>query len=105
VSSLQHRHIGPAALYAKRNTQPEPCPGCHSFLRRAQGEKGVSSACRASKAKLWELRAAVSLARLRCGQGRSAEARDLLAPVYGWFTEGFDTPELKDAKAQLDERA
>jgi predicted ATPase len=53
-------------------------------------------------AKLWELRAAVSLARLRRDQGRHAEARDLLAPVYGWFTEGFDTPDLKEAKALLD---
>jgi predicted ATPase len=55
------------------------------------------------EAKMWELRAAVSLARLRQDQGRRAEARDLLAPVYGWFTEGFDTPDLKDAKALLDE--
>jgi predicted ATPase len=53
------------------------------------------------EAKLWELRAAVSLARLRRDQGRRAEARDLLAPVYGWFTEGFDTPDLKEAKALL----
>jgi class 3 adenylate cyclase/predicted ATPase len=57
------------------------------------------------KAKLWELRAAVSLARLRRDQGRRGEARDLLAPVYGWFTEGFGTPDLKDAKALLDELA
>jgi predicted ATPase len=55
------------------------------------------------EAKLWELRAAVSLARLRRDQGRRAEARDLLAPVYGWFTEGFGTPDLKEAKALLDE--
>ena len=55
------------------------------------------------EAKLWELRAAMSLARLRRDQGRPVEARDLLAPVYGWFTEGFDTPDLKDAKALLDE--
>jgi predicted ATPase len=54
-------------------------------------------------ARLWELRAARSLARLRRDQGRSAEARDLLAPVYGWFTEGFGTPDLKAAKALLDE--
>ncbi len=54
-------------------------------------------------AKLWELRAAASLARLRRDQGRHAEACSLLAPVYGWFTEGFDTPDLKDAKALLDE--
>jgi predicted ATPase len=53
-------------------------------------------------AKLWELRAAASLARLRRDQGRHTEARDLLAPVYGWFTEGFDTPDLKEAKALLD---
>src|SRR5262249_38415840 len=54
-------------------------------------------------AKLFELRASTSLARLWCDQGRDAEARDLLAPVYGWFTEGFDTPDLKDAKALLEE--
>jgi len=53
-------------------------------------------------AKLWELRAAASLAQLWRDQGR-AEACDLLAPVYGWFTEGFDTRDLKDAKALLDE--
>jgi hypothetical protein len=53
-------------------------------------------------AKSLELRAALSLARLRCSQGKVREARDLLAPVHGWFTEGFDTPDLKDAKALLD---
>jgi predicted ATPase len=58
---------------------------------------------REQEAKLWELRAAMSLARLRRDQGRCDEARDLLAPVYGWFTEGFDTPDLQDAKALLDE--
>jgi predicted ATPase len=55
------------------------------------------------KAKSWELRAAVSLAELRRDQDRRAEGRDLLVPVYGWFTEGFDTPDLKEAKALLDE--
>ena len=55
------------------------------------------------EAKLWKLRAAVSLARLRRDQGRRAEAHDLLAPVYGWFTEGFGTPDLKEAKALLNE--
>jgi predicted ATPase len=58
---------------------------------------------REQEAKLWELRAAASIARLRPDQGRRAEARDLLAPVYGWFTEGFDTPDLKQAKTLLDE--
>ena len=55
------------------------------------------------EAKLWELRAAARLARLRRDQGCHAEARDLLAPVYGWFTEGFDTQDLKEAKALLSE--
>jgi predicted ATPase len=54
-------------------------------------------------AKLWELRGATSLAWLRRDQGRRAEAHDLLAPIYGWFTEGFDTLDLKDARALLDE--
>jgi predicted ATPase len=57
------------------------------------------------QAKLWELRAAMSLARLWRDQGRRAEAHDLLAPVYGWFTEGFDTADLKNAKALLEELA
>jgi predicted ATPase len=48
------------------------------------------------------LRAAASLARVLARQGRREEARDLLAPVYGWFTEGFDTADLKEAKALLD---
>jgi predicted ATPase len=56
---------------------------------------------REQEAKMWELRAAISLARLWGEEGRHAEARDLLAPVYGWFTEGFDTPDLKEAKALL----
>jgi predicted ATPase len=55
------------------------------------------------QAKSWELRAATGLARLWQGQGKRGEARDLLAPVYAWFTEGFDTADLKDAKALLDE--
>jgi len=54
-------------------------------------------------AKGWELRAATRLARLWCDQGKRDEARNLLAPIYGWFTEGFDTRDLKDAKALLEE--
>ena len=61
------------------------------------------SIAREQEARLWELHAAASLARLRRDQGRRAEARDLLAPVYNWFTEGFDMPDLKGAKALLDE--
>jgi class 3 adenylate cyclase/predicted ATPase len=58
---------------------------------------------RAQQAKSWELRAAISMARLRREQGKRGEAREILAPVYGWFTEGFDTLDLKQAKALLDE--
>ena len=58
---------------------------------------------RSQEAKSLELRAATSLARLWGAQGRRAEANDLLAPIFGWFTEGFDTQDLKDAKALLDE--
>ena len=60
---------------------------------------------RRQQAKAYELRVATSLARLWGEQGRRAEARDLLAPVYGWFTEGFDTVDLKEAKALLDQLA
>jgi predicted ATPase len=60
---------------------------------------------RQQQAKSWELRAAMSLARLWRDQGKVREARELLAPVYGWFTEGFDTRDLKEAKALLEELA
>jgi predicted ATPase len=58
---------------------------------------------RQQQAKSWELRSAMSLARLWRDQGKVREASDLLAPVYGWFTEGFDTRDLKEAKALLEE--
>jgi predicted ATPase len=83
------------------------CKG-HLLLRQGQSvgaEELYRKALRVAEeqeAKLWELRATVSLAQLRRDQGRHAEAHDLLAPVYGWFSEGFDTPDLKDAKALLD---
>jgi predicted ATPase len=54
-------------------------------------------------AKGLEVRAATSLARLWRDRGKRREARDLLAPIYGWFTEGFDTPDLKEAKALLEQ--
>ena len=60
---------------------------------------------RQQQAKSWELRAAMSMARLWRDQGKRDEARELLAPVYGWFTEGFDTLDLKEAKALLDNLA
>ena len=73
-----------------------------------EGQASLRQAIRiaqAQQAKSLELRAARDLARLWGEQGRRAEARDLLAPVYGWFSEGFDTADLKGAKALLDELA
>ena len=78
-------------------------------LRQGQSElaEGLYSKAlgiaREQEAKFWELRATVNLAQLRRDQDRRAEARDLLAPIYRWFSEGFDTQDLKNAKALLDE--
>jgi predicted ATPase len=58
---------------------------------------------RRQRAKSWELRTSTGLARLWQSQGKRQDAYDLLAPVYGWFTEGFDTKDLQDAKSLLDE--
>jgi class 3 adenylate cyclase/predicted ATPase len=68
----------------------------------AEFRKALAVAQR-QQAKLLELRAATSLARLQRDRGKCSETRDLLVPVYGWFTEGFDTPDLSEAKALLDE--
>jgi predicted ATPase len=70
-----------------------------SWLQRA------IDVARGQQAKSLELRAATSLARLWADQGKRAQAYDLLAPVYSWFTEGFDTADLKDAKALLGQLA
>jgi predicted ATPase len=64
-------------------------------------QQALAIACR-QQAKLLELRAAMSLARLWQQQGKRAEARELLAPIYGWFTEGFDTADLREAKRLLE---
>ena len=87
-----HRTAGEIALMS-----PEP----DAAKAEAYFERALAVA-RAQQAKSWELRAATSLARLWRDQGKRDEARDLLAPVYGWFTEGFDTLDLKEAKALLD---
>jgi predicted ATPase len=65
--------------------------------------KQALAVARAQQAKSWELRAATSMARLWREQGKRDEAHALLAPIYGWFTEGFDTLDLKEAKVLLDE--
>jgi class 3 adenylate cyclase/predicted ATPase len=86
-----HRHKGQLLLRQ-----------AHSEAAEEQDRKALSIA-EEQGAKLWELRAATSLARLCGEQGRRGEARELLAPIYGWFTEGFDTADLKEAKALLEE--
>ena len=78
---------------------------------RVEGAESEAEACfeqalaiaRQQHAKSWELRAALSLARLWQQHGKAAEARALLAPVYDWFTEGFDTKDLQEAKMLLEE--
>ena len=77
-----------------------------SSKNHAEAEHCFSQAlniARRQQAKSWELRVAVSLGRLRQRQGKQAEARELLGPVYNWFTEGFDAADLKEAKALLKE--
>ena len=90
-----HRLKG-AVLLART---PSPTGEAEACLRRAL------AVAEGQKARLWELRAATDLARLWQAQGRPREARALLEPVYAWFTEGFDTPDLKEAKALLEELA
>jgi class 3 adenylate cyclase/predicted ATPase len=77
-------------------------PGLNAAKAQAYFERALSVA-RQQQAKSWELRAAMSMARLWRDQGKGNEARELLAPVYGWFTEGFDTRDLKEAKNLLGE--
>ena len=81
---------------------------CYRRNQRRRKRMRIStgrSRLRKQQAKSWELRAAMSMARLWRDQGKPQQARDLLAPVYGWFTEGFDTLDLKEAKALLEELA
>ena len=79
---------------------------CLSDPDKAEAERcfrKAMSVAHAQGAKLWELRAATSLGRFWAEQGRRAESHDLLAPIYDWFTEGFDTIDLKEARALLEE--
>jgi predicted ATPase len=90
-----HRHKG-QLLLRQGQRQSEAAEELYRKAMSIAQEQG---------AKLWELRAAVSLARLWGEKGLQVEARDLLAPVYGWFNEGFDTADLKEAKALFGELA
>ena len=90
-----HRMAGEVAL---QSLQPDAAKAEAYFERALE-------VARQQQAKSWELRASMSLARLWRDQGKPQQARELLAPVYGWFTEGFDTRDLKEAKALLEELA
>jgi predicted ATPase len=90
-----HRIAGEIALMS---SAPDAAKA-QSYVDRAL------TVARQEQAKSWELRAAMSMARLWRDQGKRDEARELLAPVYNWFTEGFDTRDLKETKALLDELA
>jgi predicted ATPase len=74
----------------------------HEHAAAERSYRHALAVARRQTAKFWELRAALDLARLLRDQGKRQEARELLAPVYGWFTEGFDTRDLKEAKALLE---
>src|SRR5215468_7730114 len=87
-----HRLKGALLLQQSSSNQTEAESCFHQAIAVAQNQQ----------AKSWELRAATSLARLWHQQGKREEAHDLLAPVYNWFTEGFDTADLQDSKALLD---
>jgi predicted ATPase len=86
-----HRVAGEIAL---KSFAPDP-EKAEAYFERAL------AVSRQQQAKSFELRAVMSLARLRRDQGKVQQARELLAPVYGWFTEGFDTRDLKEATALL----
>jgi predicted ATPase len=90
-----HRHRG-ALLIRRTATEPEAAETAF---------KSALAIARSQQTKTFELRAAAALARLWHDQGKRVEARDLLAPVYGSFTEGFDTIDLKEARALLGELA
>jgi predicted ATPase len=95
VEAEVYRTSGEIALLSREPDRP-----------KAEGHfQEALAVARQQKAKSWELRAAMSLARLWRDQGKPQQARELLAPVYGWFTEGFDTRDLKEAKALLEELA
>jgi predicted ATPase len=112
------RSIGEAATTVETTTER----WCEAELHRTAGEIALMlpeadaakaesyferalAVARQQEAKSWELRASTSLARLWRDQGKVQQARELLAPVYGWFTEGFDTRDLKEAKVLLEELA
>jgi len=100
LADERQEHFVRAWLYCIQGTlllqrHPLDAPQAEACFQQA------ITVARRQQAKSWELRAAMSLARLWQQQGKHHEARELLAPIYGWFTEGFDTADLQEAKALL----
>ena len=98
----QFRSAGSSRLHRQRG---KLLVSLHQHDAAEDNYRRALSIARRQDAKFWELRTAMRMARLWRDQGKRDEARELLAPVYGWFTEGFDTLDLKEAKALLDELA
>ena len=92
-----------AELYRHKGELLVQRGGKQEVLEAEEGFRLALTVARQQQAKSLELRAATSLARLWQHQGKRTEAYELLAPVYGWFTEGFDTADLQEAKALLEE--
>ena len=104
IVNKQEERYYEAALYRLKGELILQAQSAGAEHRRKEAEACFHTSIKVAQrqaAKSWELRAAMSLARLWQQQGKRTEARDLLAPVYEWFTEGFDTADLKDAKALL----
>ncbi len=101
IGETGERQFESPALVVKADALRDLTPDNPQDAERCYG--AAIDVARAQSAKSWELRAANRLVRLWHGQGKTTEARELLAPVFGWFTEGFDTADLKEAKALLDE--
>jgi predicted ATPase len=84
-------------------SQDSSCNSSAGEIALKSSPADTATAKKYFRARAWEFRAALSLARLWRDQAKVQQARELLAPVYGWFTEGFDTRDLKEAKALLEE--
>jgi predicted ATPase len=103
LEARQHERINEAEFLHR-----VPCDLLYAAEDKSEAERHYRQAIAVAErqsARLFQLRASTSLARLWRDQGKRADARDLLGPFYRWFTEGFDAPDLKDAKALLDELA
>src|SRR4029077_2494154 len=91
-----------AAIRSPSGVKRKSAPARNDAIETHSGHAARASTPTIQQSKSWELRAAMSMARLQSAQGKPQQVRELLAPVYGWFTEGFDTLDLKGTKALLE---